>query len=113
MRVQAVIRAGGFPAEYWLDYLDHVMFHRLQAAGGRVMVLDVSIEHRLSLQNLESEMTLERYANVLSAEWKFIKETGSGGGPLVHRLRLIRRALSFLKLRNKRYARKVLHSAFS
>ncbi len=111
LRVQALAAIGGFPREYWLDFLDHIMFHRLQAAGGQVVVLNIVIEHRLSLQNLEAEMSLDRYANVLSAEWRFVRETGSGGGPFVHRLRLLKRALSHtIKLRNKAYASQVLRA---
>lgn len=114
LRVQAVSDVGGFPREYWLDYLDHIMFHRLQSAGGRLVVLNVAVEHRLSLQNLENEITPERYANLLAAEWAFIRETGSGGGPLVHRLRLMKRAFShFTTLRSKKYGLKTLLSAFS
>jgi len=112
LRTEALVAIGGFPREYWLDYLDHIMFHRLQAVGGRVLVLSIVIEHRLSLRNLEAEMGLERYANVLSSEWRFVRETGSGGGPFVHRLRLLKRALSHsIKLRNKVYAVKTLRAA--
>ena len=108
-----MVAIGRFPREYWLDFLDHIMFHRLQEAGGLVLVLNVVIEHRLSLHNLEAEMDLERYANVLSAEWRFVRETGSGGGHLVHRLRLLKRALSHtIKLRNKNYAVKTLRAVF-
>jgi GT2 family glycosyltransferase len=112
LRVQALVGIGGFPVEYWLDYLDHATFHRLQAAGGRVLILDVTMEHRLSLQSLEAEMDLDRYANVLAAEWRFVRETGTGGGTLIHRLRLLRRSLTHaIKLRNKAYASKTLRAA--
>jgi GT2 family glycosyltransferase len=111
VRTQALIAIGGFPREYWLDYLDHIIFHRLQAAGGRVLVLNIVVEHSLSLRNLEAEMSLDRYANVLSAEWRFVRETGSGGGPLVHRLRLLKRALTHaIKLRNNAYAIRTLRA---
>jgi GT2 family glycosyltransferase len=105
LRIQPLEAIGGFPREYWLDYLDHIVFHRLQAAGGRVYVLDSRLEHSLSLRNIESEVSVQRYANILSAEWRFIRDTGEVGGPLVHRLRLLRRALSqAIKLNNKTYA---------
>ncbi len=111
VRVQSLEAIGGFPGEYWLDYLDHVVFHRLQAAGGRVLVLDVVMKHRLSLRNLETEMSLDRYANLLASEWRFVRETGSGGGPLIHRLRLLKRALSHsVRLKNKAYASKTLRA---
>jgi GT2 family glycosyltransferase len=111
LRVQAVAEAGGFPMDYWLDYLDHVMFYRLQIAGGRVLVLDVAMQHRLSLLNIEAEMSVERYMNALAAEWKFIDETNWGGGSLIHRVRLLKRAGSlFMKLRNRSYALQTLKS---
>jgi GT2 family glycosyltransferase len=105
LKVQALAAIGGFPREYWLDFLDHIIFHRLQAAGARILILDIVVEHSLSLRNLETEMSLNRYANVLAAEWRFVRETGTGGGPIVHRLRLFGRAFGYsVKLHNKAYA---------
>jgi GT2 family glycosyltransferase len=113
LRVLAMAKIGGFPREYWLDYLDHTIFHRLRAAGGRVYVLRAQLEHRLSLLNLESEMSVDRYANVLAAEWMFVRETGAGGGALLHRLRLLKRCLNrVLKDRDKRYALITFRAAF-
>jgi GT2 family glycosyltransferase len=112
LRVQAMVDIGGFPAKYWLDYLDHVVFYWLQAAGGKVLILDMAIEHRLSLKNMEAEMSLTRYANVLAAEWMFVRETRSGGGPLTHRLRLAKRAAVYiLTTKNKDYAWQTLRAA--
>jgi GT2 family glycosyltransferase len=114
LRVQAVQAIGGFPWEYRLEYLDHIMFSRLQSGGGKVLVLEVTMQHQLSLLNIEDEMSLTRYAGVLSAEWQFVRETRRGSGPLVHRLRLLKRALFHaMKLRNKGYARQTLHAALS
>ena len=111
LRVSAVVGIGGFPQEYWLDYLDHIMFHRLQAVGGRLMVLDITLQHRLSLLNLEDEMTIERYINMLASEWKFIRETSSAGGSLVHRLRLLKRAFTlYTELNTPGYALKTLRA---
>ncbi|CAN5398323.1 glycosyltransferase [soil metagenome] len=114
LRVSAVTNVGGFPKEYWLEYLDHIMFDRLQNDGGKVLILDVTLQHQLSIQNLETEMSLDRYTNVLKAEWSFIRETGWGSGSLMHRLRLVKRAgRHMLKLRNKRYALETLRAALS
>jgi GT2 family glycosyltransferase len=114
LRVQAVTAIGGFPREYWLDYLDHAMFYRLQAAGGRIMVLDIVIEHHLSLMNLRTEMSITRYSNILAAEWRFIRETGSGGGSLIHRLRLLKRAFGLLlKNSNRAYVLNTFRASFS
>jgi len=105
MRVKAVMAVGGFPRDYWLDYLDHIMFYRLQAGGGRVWILDVKLQHRLSFQNIEKEMSVTRYRGLLAAEWGYIRESGADGGTWAHRLRLIKRALGqALRLNNKAYA---------
>jgi len=112
VRVAAVASAGGFAPEYRIEFLDHIMFHRLQAAGGRVQVLDVAIEHHLSITNIETEMGLERYGTVLDAEWRFVRETGFGGGPAAQRLRLLKRAfVQSIRLRNKKFARLTLRAA--
>jgi GT2 family glycosyltransferase len=111
VKVQSLIAIDGFPEEYWLDFLDFIVFHRLQLAGGRVYVLDSRLEHSLSLLNLEAEMSVARYSNLLKAEWMFIRETGLRGGPLIHRLRLLKRALRHaLKLNNIGYASETLRA---
>lgn len=112
LKVEAVSAIGGFPLEYWLDFLDVIVFHRLQAAGGRIYVLDSQLEHSLSILNLEAEMSVARYSNMLAAQWRFIRETGSRGGPFIHRLRLLKLSLyRARKLKNKGYALETLRAA--
>jgi GT2 family glycosyltransferase len=114
IRVRDLTAIGGFPKEFWLDYLDHMVFYTLQRAGGRVFVLDAQLQHSLSLSNIELDVSNERYGNVLRAEWMFVRKTGWGGGSVAHRFRLLKRAFShFVKLRNKSYALQTLRSAFS
>lgn len=114
LRVESVAKIGGFPEEYWLDFLDHIVFHRLQVAGGVVSVLDVRMQHRLASENMENEMSIERYKNMLSAEWRYIRESRAIGGPLLHRLRLMKRGVrQGHKFRNKRYMMETLKAAFS
>jgi GT2 family glycosyltransferase len=109
LRVSALRAIGGFPVQYWLDYLDHIVFHRLHEQGGRVFVLDVTIPHRLSTNNLREESGHHRYDNVLAAEWQFVRETGWGGGSLMHRVRLLKRAVrTLLTLREPAFALQVL-----
>lgn len=111
MKVQFVASVGGFAPEYPLAFLDHIMFYRLRTAGGQVLVLNAQLEHDLTLTNLESKMSVERYQGVLNAEWRFIRETGMNGGPLAHRLRLLRRAIrQAAGLRNKGYAFRTLRA---
>ncbi len=113
VRVTSLRAIGGFPKEFPLDYLDHVVFHRLQTSGGRLLVLPVSIEHQLSVKNLAEEMSIERYRRLLAAEWGYIREVKPKGGTPVQRIRLLQRALSQSTMPNKSYARATLASAFA
>jgi GT2 family glycosyltransferase len=114
LRVRALTDIGGYPEAYWLDYLDHIVFFRLQAAGGRIYVLGCSLNHRLSLQNMESEVSIERYLSILAGEWRFVRDTSSLRGTFVHRIRLLKRTLSHtLKLKNKRFAIVTLRAALN
>ncbi len=112
LKTEALLKISGFPEAYWLDFLDHIVFHRLRQAGGRFYVLKSKLEHELSFLNLEQEVSIERYRNMLAAEWMFVRETRSKGGPLVHRIRLLRRALlQSLRLRKQSYAWATLRAA--
>jgi GT2 family glycosyltransferase len=112
LRVPALLAIGGFPPEYWLDYLDHIVFYRLQAAGGCVYVLNSQLAHNLSLLDIESEVSIERYSNVLASEWRFVRDSSSTAGSVIHRLRLFKRALVHaLKLKNKSYAALTMRAA--
>ena len=109
LRVSALRAIGGFPPQYWLDFLDHAVFHRLHKQGGRLLVLDVTIPHRLSTNNLRKESSRSRFDNLLAAEWQFVRETGWGGGSMIHRVRLLKRAVrTLLTLREPAFALQVL-----
>ena len=90
-RVRALQEICGFPLEYPLDYLDHAVFFRLQQAGGKVQVIAAVLEHHLSLLNLNQEMSLDRYRNMLAAESRFVRESAGARGAWILRLRLLKR----------------------
>lgn len=114
VRVSSLLAIGGFPREFPLDYLDHVVFHRLQAkAGGRLWVMPIRIEHQLSIKNLAEEMSLERYRRLLVAEWGYIGEVKPKGGTPVQRVRLLQRALAQAKMKDRRFARETLAAALN
>jgi GT2 family glycosyltransferase len=92
LRVAALETISGFPSAYPLDYLDHAVFDRLQRAGGRVLVLDCTLEHRLSLLNLSEEMSSSRYKSLLHAEKRFVAESKSILDGWIYRARLLKRA---------------------
>jgi GT2 family glycosyltransferase len=80
---------GGFPKEFWLDYLDHAVFHALWTSGRRVYVLHAVLQHDLAESDLNAR-PIGRFRNVLQAQSLFVKRTGSFTDRLRYRLWLLR-----------------------
>jgi GT2 family glycosyltransferase len=86
----SVLRSiGGFPEEFWLDYLDHAVFHALSSSGYRVYVLHAVLEHELAESDLDVR-PIWRFRNVLRAQSLFVKYAGSFSDRLLYRLWLLR-----------------------
>jgi GT2 family glycosyltransferase len=99
LRVSALQAIGGFPEQYWLDYLDHATFHRLQAQGGQIWVMDVLVEHDLSIHRPEKHSdpaNAARHRNQLRAEALFYREHGTPSERIRHQLNLLQRAFQSL-----------------
>ncbi len=102
VRVDAIRQ---FPGRYWLDFLDHAVFHELQASDGRIWLMHARLEHRLSTQRLGEEASVSRYLNVLQAERDFYQQYGSAADKLFYRLRRTKQtAGQLLKVPDKRFA---------
>jgi GT2 family glycosyltransferase len=89
IRVKGLEQIGGFPKEFWLDALDHAVFHLLQQKGGRVVVMRSQMKHSLSLDTLADSMSLERYQNILAADALCTRRYFGNWGRLRRRLRLL------------------------
>jgi GT2 family glycosyltransferase len=92
LRVRAVAAIGGFAEDFPLDYLDHATFAALQDRGGRLYILNATLQHELS-SNQEGRTDLafaQRQASWLDAEYRFYHRFGSTGDQLRRRLRLLR-----------------------
>jgi GT2 family glycosyltransferase len=86
----SVLRSiGGFPEEFWLDYLDHAVFHTLSSSGYRVYVLHAVLEHELAESDLNAR-PIWRFRNMLRAQSLFVKYAGSFSDRLLYRLWLLR-----------------------
>jgi len=103
LRVAALEAIDGFPEQFWLDFLDHATFHRLQQAGGRLLVLDACLEHELSTNDIgkKDAASRKRYQNVLDAEHSFYRQYGSVADRIFHRIRLLRGFLGLLLKRRR------------
>jgi hypothetical protein len=89
LRVTALRSIRGFPQEFWLDYLDHAIFHSLCASGRQVYVLRAMLTHDLAESDLNSR-PLWRFRNVLRAQALFVKQAGGPSDQLLYRLWLLR-----------------------
>jgi GT2 family glycosyltransferase len=105
LRVSAVETIGGFPAGHSIEFLDHTVFHLLHLSGGKIWVMDSALSHKLSTTALGSDLSLDRYKNVLYAERDFYMSWGSGADRLWYRLRRLKHsAQNLLKVKNKQFA---------
>jgi GT2 family glycosyltransferase len=89
LNVQALRSIGGFPGEFWLDYLDHAVFHALCANGGRVYVLRAVLTHHLAESDLQGR-PIWRFRNGLKAQALFVKRAGNFIDRLLYRIWLLR-----------------------
>ncbi len=111
LRVSAMRELGGFPPGFWLDYLDHATFAELRQAGKSVWVMEAQLEHAMSWEDPEREMTVERYRGVLAAEERYHRRYGSRGSALAFRLRMLKKAIAYAGWKDKSYARLSLRAA--
>jgi GT2 family glycosyltransferase len=91
LRVSALRAIGGFPAEYWLDFLDHAVFHKLFSHGYRTYVMRTRLAHDFSGSDVEHVPTW-RQKNVLKARTLFVRQSGTFVDRLIYRLWLLRHA---------------------
>ena len=89
IRVSALRSIGGFPKDYWLDYLDHAVFHALSAHGYLMYIMRAKIEHDAS-QAAVGDVPAERQRNLISAQTHFVRQTGNFVDRLLYRVWLLR-----------------------
>ena len=89
LRVSALRAVGGFPAEYWLDFLDHAVFQALFIAGYRVYLMLATLVHDASYTDMSS-VPLWRSYNVLAAQMLYVKQNGNFLDRLLYRIWLLR-----------------------
>jgi hypothetical protein len=92
IRIDAVTAIGGFSSEFWLDYLDHWMFHQFAIRGWSVCIVPTVLDHDLSISDYNRNMTPDRYRNIVRAESLFMKDQ-TLFARLLYRLRLAMRML--------------------
>ncbi|MFZ3590409.1 glycosyltransferase [Bacillus sp. DJP31] len=72
IRVSFLNGINGFNEEFPLDYLDHWLFNEIYLRGQFVLVVDVSLEHELSVMDY-NQVSLKRYQSILNSEFHYYK----------------------------------------
>lgn len=94
---------GGFNEEFPLDYLDHWLFYKVYEQGYKVLVLDVTLEHELSVMNYDT-VSLQRYRSILASELHFYKHYKKSVLKQYKRQLLLRTAKQLVFVKNKKIA---------
>jgi GT2 family glycosyltransferase len=89
LRVAALRSIGGFPTEFWLDFLDHAVFHAFIVHGYRVYVMLAMLAHDSSYSDLGT-VPLWRMHNILMAQSLYMKRRGNFLDRLLFRIWLLR-----------------------
>jgi GT2 family glycosyltransferase len=95
LRVSALEQMGGFPEEFWLDYLDHAVFQQLRIRGYGLWVMRTVLQQNLSHMDLNT-VPMWRHWSVLSAQTRFVLKFGNAADRLFFRWWLLKTSRSFL-----------------
>jgi GT2 family glycosyltransferase len=102
----------GFNKDFSLDYLDHWLFFEIYHKGRKVWLMDVTLEHELSVMDY-SRVSLQRYKSILNSERKFYHHYKKELLP-AYRAQLAKRFLKqIVTVRDKKIAICTLKGIFS
>jgi GT2 family glycosyltransferase len=103
IRIDFLNEIGGFNENFPLDYLDHWLFYHIYAKGRKVWLLDVTLEHELSVMDY-NRVSLKRYQSILNSEMSFYQNYKKDLFPS-YRKQLAKRFLKqILTVKNKKIA---------
>jgi GT2 family glycosyltransferase len=89
IRVKALRSIGGFPMEFWLDFMDHAVFHALSASGYCVYVMLATLIHDSSYSD-HRRLPLWRLLNILRARTLHVQKSGNLTDRFLYRIWLLR-----------------------
>jgi GT2 family glycosyltransferase len=112
IKISFLNQINGFNESFALDYLDHWIFYEIYSKGFKVQVLDVSLEHELSVMDY-SRVSVNRYKSIIDSESYFYQHYHKELLP-AYRLQLFKRLIKqFLIVKNKRIAIQTLKKFLS
>lgn len=101
LRVDFIKKINGFNDEFIIDGIDHWLYNTIFSQGKSVYVVNVEMEHKLSLLNYSAYVSVDRYISLLDSEWKLVFLHGNKNEELIYILQLMFRFLKQLILIRK------------
>jgi GT2 family glycosyltransferase len=99
----------GFSDLFKLDFLDHWLFNEIYLNNKRVYVFNSIIQHDLSVNNINADMSTSRYINILASEKLFYFKYKTAGQKILYLIKLFIRFIKFILIsENKKFAYIVL-----
>lgn len=112
LRVSALEAIGGFPEDFWLDFLDHAVFQQLHLQGYGVWVMRTVLQQNLSHIDIGS-VPMWRHWSVLAAQTRFVLRFGNATDRLFFRWWLLKTSRDYRShCRDKRIWRMRAAQAF-
>lgn len=112
IKVSFLNQINGFNESFALDYLDHWIFYEVYSKGYKVEVLDVGLEHELSVMDY-SRVSLNRYKSIIDSESYYYQHYHKELLP-AYRSQLFKRLIKqVLIVKNKRIAIQTLKKFLS
>jgi len=106
LRLSFLVEIGGFTREFWLDSLDRWLYHKVHQANGDVFVLNIELDHELSVMDYDKYISEERYRNIIKYEALFLKKYKPTLENIVYYLRLLLRVVRYYFTKsNKQYSK--------
>ena len=68
IRVSFMRKIGGYNLDFPLDYLDHWLCWKVFKEQKKIFILNVTLQHELSVLNYADQMNISRYKSIMHAE---------------------------------------------
>jgi GT2 family glycosyltransferase len=112
IKVSFLDQINGFNEGFALDYLDHWIFYEIYSKGYKVQVLDVILEHELSVMDYR-RVSVNRYKSIIDSESYFYQHYHKELLP-AYRAQLFKRLIKqLIVVNNKRIAIETLKKFLS
>jgi hypothetical protein len=99
--VDTLWKIGGFSVDFPLDGLDTYVFYILSKNNEKFYLMNVDLQHNLSVLDYHNKMTIQRYISIIDSEYRFAKLLGIISMVLI-KFRLILRFFKQLFIKEKR-----------